>query len=252
MNFKRRLFAATVHLGISFFIAALAWALVSRVLYPYPYIEISGGRQLFLLLVSVDVLLGAVLTFSVFSVGKLRNVLIRDLAVIGALQLTALGYGLWTMYAVRPVYLVHEIDRFKVVTAADLDQTDLDDAPSQFQRLPISGVRIIGLRLPRNSNDKLRSLDLELAGKELSLQTSWWQPLDDANRTSMRQQGKSMQLVRQRAGDQSAKLDQILRAGGVNDEQAIALPLLTRLASWSVVLDKRDLKIIGYLPIDLF
>lgn len=252
MNFKRRFFAAAVHLGISLVIAALAWALVSRVLYPYPYIEISGGRQLFVLLVSVDVILGAVLTFSVFSLGKRRSVLIRDLAVIAALQLTALGYGLWTMYAVRPVYLVHEVDRFKVVTAADLDPGDLDEAPVQFRHLPVSGVQVIGLRIPRDSDDKLRSLDLELAGKELSLQTSWWQPLNEDNRMSMRQQGKPIQLLRQRAGEHAEKLDRILRDGGLNDDQAIALPLLTRLASWSVVLDKRDLKIIGYLPVDLF
>lgn len=252
MNLKNRLFAAGIHLCISFVIAGLAWALVSRVLYPYPFIEISGGRQLFILLISVDVMLGAVLTFSVFSVGKLRSVLIRDLLVIAALQLTALGYGLWSLYAARPVYLVHEVDRFKVVSAADLDKADLDEAPAEFRELPKSGVRVIGLRSARDGGDKLRSLDLEIAGKELSLQTGWWQPLNDANRISMRQHAKPIQLLRQRAGAEVAKLDQILRTAAVSEEDAIALPLLTRLASWSVVLDRRDLKIIGYLPIDLF
>jgi hypothetical protein len=252
MNFKNRLFAAGVHLGISLVIAGLAWALVSRFLYPYPFIEISGGRQLYILLVSVDIVLGSMLTFSVFSSGKLRRVLVRDLVIIGVLQLTALGYGLWTMYVARPVYLVHEIDRFKVVTAADLDESELVRAPPEFRQTSVFGIKTIGLRPARDSADKLRSLDLELAGKELSLQTEWWQPLSDANRISMRQHGKPVQVLRQKAVAGGTELDRILRDSNVGDEEAIALPLLARLASWSIVLDKRDLRIIGYLPIDLF
>ena len=68
----------------------------------------------------------------------------------------------------------------------------------------------------------------------------------------MRQHGKPVLFLRQKAIDGGAELDEILRAANVSDDEAITLPLLTRLASWSVVLDKRDLKIIGYLPIDLF
>jgi hypothetical protein len=252
MNLRNRLLAASVHLSISLVIAGLAWAIVSKLLYPYPFIEVSGGRQLFVLLMSVDIILGSVLTFSVFSSGKLRRVLVRDVVIIGVLQLTALGYGLWTMYVARPVYLVHEVDRFKVVTAADLDASDLRHALPQFRQTSKFGVKTIGIRQARDSADKLRSLDLELAGQDLSLQTEWWQPLSEDNRSSMRQHGKPIQLLRQKAVDGGAELDQILRTADVGDDGAIALPLLTRLASWTVVLDRRDLKIIGYLPIDLF
>lgn len=252
MNFKKRLLAAGVHLAISFFIAALAWALIAKVFYPYPFTEISGGRQLFLLLVVVDIVLGSVLTFSIISQGKLRPVLIRDLIVICALQLTALGYGLWTLYVARPVYLVHEVDRFKVVTAADLNESDLNIALPEFRHTPLLGIKTIGIRPARDSAERLRSLDLELAGQDLSLQTEWWQSLSEENRISMRQHGKPVLFLRQKAIDGGAELDEILRAANVSDDEAITLPLLTRLASWSVVLDKRDLKIIGYLPIDLF
>lgn len=252
MNLKSRLFVASMHLGISVLMAALAWLLVFKVFYPYPFIEISGGRQLFLLMMAVDVILGPLLTFTVFSPGKARPVLRRDLMAIGVLQMTALMYGLWTMYAARPVYLVHEVDRFKVITAVDLDASDLAEAPAEFRRLPISGVQTIGLRAARNSSEKLNSLELELAGKDLSLQTGWWQPLSDDNRTSIRQHGKPVALLRQRTTDGSAELDRILRAARLQDEAVIALPLVARLGSWSVLLDKRDLKIVGYLPIDLF
>lgn len=252
MNFKNRLTGAGIHLCICLAVAVLAWFVLFRFFYPYPFIEISGGRQLFLLLVTVDVILGPSLTFAVMSPGKMRHVLRRDLIFIGAVQLAALMYGLGIMYAARPIYLVHEVDRFKLVSAADVDESNLAEAPVEFRRLPIAGVETIGLRKARSSAEKLSSLDLEMAGRDLSLQAGWWQPLSDDNRASIRQHGKSVALLRQRVTDGSAELDRILRARGLRDENAIALPLVTRGFSWSVLLDKRDLKIVGYLPIDLF
>jgi hypothetical protein len=252
MNLKNRFFAAGVHLSISLVTAALAWALVSKVWYPYPFIEISGGGHLFLLLVAVDIVLGSVLTFAVFSSGKLRRVLMRDLMVIGLLQLTALTYGLRTVYIARPIYIVYEVDRFKVVTAADVDVGDLRNTLPQFQHTPIRGVQTIGIRQARDHDDKLRSLELELAGKDLSLQTEWWQPISEQNRISMRQHGMPIHLLRKKAKNDGTEIDKILLAAGLLEKDAIALPLLTRLASWSVILDRHDLKIVGYLPVDLF
>lgn len=252
MNLKNRLFAASLHLSVSLLWAAFAWLLVFKLFYPYPFNEISGGRQLFLLIVMVDVILGPLLTFTIVSPSKVRHVLMRDLIVIVAVQMTALMYGLWTIYVARPVYLVHEVDRFRVVSAADVDASDLAEAPVEFRRIAITGLQTIGIREARNGIEKLNSLELELAGRDLSLQPGWWQPLSDENRASIRQHGKSVALLRQRAIDGGAELDRILRAAKLTDKDVIALPLVTRLASWSVLLDKRNLKIVGYLPIDLF
>ena len=252
MNLKNRFVGAGVHLCICLVIAVLAWFVIFKFFYPYPFIEISGGRQLFLLLVTVDVILGPLLTFTVLSPGKVRHILRRDLIIIGAVQMAALLYGLGIMYFARPIYLVHEVDRFKVVSAADVDKSDLAEAALEFRRLPIIGVETIGLRAARSSAEKLSSLELEIAGRDLSLQPGWWQPLSDDNRASIRQHGKSVALLRQRVTDGGAALDRILSASGLRDEDAIVLPLLALESSWSVLMDKRDLKILGYLPIDLF
>lgn len=252
MNFKVRLFGASVHLGICFVVAVISWLVISEFFYVYPFIEISGGRQLFLLILAVDVVLGPPLTFLVLSPNKTASVLKRDLIVIGTVQIAALMYGLGTMYFSRPIYLVHEVDRFKVVSAADIDDSDLAEAAPEFRRLPKIGVQIIGLRAARNSAEKLRSLDLEIAGKDLAMQPGWWQPLSGDNRASILQHGKSFALLKQRATDGGAELDRILRASGLREEDVIALPLQARMVSWSMLLDKRNVKILGYLPIDLF
>ena len=128
-NWKRRLRASTVHLGISLCIAALAAALVFGLWYPYPYGEISGGRELFLLVVAVDVVMGPLITLAIFNSTKPRRELIMDFTVVGALQLAALGYGLWTVFAARPVHLVFEYSRMSVVHAIDVDADLLAKAP---------------------------------------------------------------------------------------------------------------------------
>ncbi|NTV87211.1 MAG: pilus assembly protein, partial [Burkholderiaceae bacterium] len=119
-DWKIRARAAAVHLCISLLVAGVAAGLVFGLWYPYPYREISGGRELFLLVVAVDVVLGPLVTFVVFNRTKPRKELVRDLALVGLMQLAGLAYGLWTVHEARPVHLVFEIDRFRAVHAVDV------------------------------------------------------------------------------------------------------------------------------------
>ena len=113
-DLKTRFRAAGVHLGLSALVALLAGAVVFGLWYPYPYRVISGGQSLFWLVVTVDLVLGPLLTWIVFDRRKPRAELVRDVSVIALLQLSALVYGLVSVYQARPVYLVHEVDRFRV------------------------------------------------------------------------------------------------------------------------------------------
>ena len=115
-----RLKASSIHLGISLAIALLAALLVFGLWYPYPYREISGGRELFLILVAVDVILGPLMTLTIFNRSKPWPELRRDLAIVVLLQLAALSYGLWSVFVARPVHLVFEYDRFRVVHAVEV------------------------------------------------------------------------------------------------------------------------------------
>ena len=107
--------AAAIHLGIS---AAIALAVVGAMRiawYPAPYFDAAGGAMLLLLLVGVDVVVGPLLTLVVYSPQKKH--LHADLAVIAALQLAALAYGVSVMYGARPVYVAFAGDRFELVAA---------------------------------------------------------------------------------------------------------------------------------------
>ena len=53
--------------------------------------------------------------------------------MIGVLQLAALVYGLHTVYIVRPVAMVFEVERFRLVTANDVL---LDELPKALPGVP--------------------------------------------------------------------------------------------------------------------
>lgn len=252
MKWKERSRAAAWHLLASLAVASLAAALVFLVWYPYPYGEVAGGSGLFRIIVAVDVIMGPLLTFVVFNSTKPRTELWRDLSVVVALQLSALIYGLYTVYQARPVYLVHEVDRFRVVTAADIDPADLPQAQGAFRELPNFGIRVIGLRPPKDADERMELLGSALAGKDISLVPKLWQDLDAANRQEIRTRAKEAAFLRPRSKDGGQALDRLLAAAGVTAEQALTLPLVGRRDDWSVVMDKRELRIIGYLPVDGF
>ena len=73
---------AGVHLGINVVVAILVAAVVLLLWYPYPYRDLSGGRELFTMLVSIDVILGPLLTLAVFNLKKPRNAVIPGLSVV--------------------------------------------------------------------------------------------------------------------------------------------------------------------------
>lgn len=252
MKWKERGLAAGIHLLASLVVASIAAVLVFMVWYPYPYREVAGGSGLFRLIVAVDVVLGPLLTLIVFNRAKPRKELWRDLSVIAVLQLAALGYGLWTMYQVRPVYLVHEVDRFKVVTPLDIDLAELSQAKPEFQRLPLHGIRVIGVRAAHDGAERLNDITSGLAGKDISAMPGRWQELDADNQAQIRARARDVAFLRARTKDSGQALDRVIAAAGLTPEQVIALPLVSQRYDWTVLMDRRDLRIIGYLPIDAF
>lgn len=252
MKLQDRSIAAALHLLASLAIASLAAVLVFFVWYPYPYREVAGGRELFLLIVAVDLVVGPVLTFVVFNRSKPRQELWRDLSIIGVLQLAALCYGLWTIFLVRPVYLVHEVDRFRVVTAADIDPASLPQALPEFQKIPLFGISVIGVRKARDSDEMMRAIDSAIAGKDIGMMPSRWQALDAGNQEQIRQRARTADFLRARASDSGAAIDEIIGSAGLKSTDVIALPLTARRTDWSVLMSSKDLRIIGYVPVDSF
>jgi len=249
---RPRLRAAAIHLGFSALVAALAAWLVFGLWYPYPYREISGGSELFRLIVAVDVVLGPLITLAVFNLAKPRKELRRDLAVVVCLQLTGLAYGLHAVQIARPVHLVHEIDRFRVVHHSEIPAELLDKAPSGVNAMPWTGPTLLGLRPFRDQSEKAEFTLAALSGVHLGARPELWQPYE-ASRNDVLQAAKPVAELKRRFPGRTSEIDAALREAGATSDQAAYLPLIARKAdAWTVLLDASTAKVIGFIPLDSF
>lgn len=251
-DWRTRLKAAAIHLALSGLVAALAGLLVFAIWYPYPYREISGGRELFLLVVTVDVIMGPLITFAVFNRAKPRKELRRDLAVVALLQLAALCYGLWTVNLARPVHMVFEYDRFRVVHQVEIPEELVGRAPAGIAIAPALGPTLLTLRPLKDGQEHLEYTMGALQGLQLSARPDLWQTYD-AGRQQVLQAAKPVSQLKSRFPQRAAEIDAILQRAGRVAAQASYLPLVARKAEgWTVLLDAGTADVIGYLPLDSF
>jgi hypothetical protein len=248
--------AALIHLGLSLGVAVLAALLVFLVWYPYPYREISGGRDLFLLLVAVDVIMGPILTLTIFNPKKPRRELHRDLAVIGLLQLAALSYGLWTMAVARPVHLVFEIDRFRVVHAIDVPDDLLSQAPANLQNLPFTGPTLLSVREFRDSKESFDATVAALQGIALGARPDLWQSYAKA-KPLIAARAQPLTQLKNRFPIRAHEIDAALASSRPTAEAKRGvsigyIPMVGRSSFWTVLIDIETTDIIAFVPIDSF
>ncbi len=251
LHWKDRFRASGIHLALSLGVAALAGLLVFGLWYPYPFREISGGRELFLLVVSVDVVLGPLVTFAVFSRSKPWRVMRRDFVVIGLLQLAALSYGLWTVYVARPVHMVFEYHRFSAVHALDVPVVNLDKVQPGIDAMPLWGPTLLSLReFKDNKEQTLATLDA-MAGVNVAARPELWQPYEVA-RASVLKAAKPWMKLKERFPAHTAMLDGAARRTGRPESELLYLPMVGRKTFWTVLVDPVTAQPLDYLPLDSF
>jgi len=123
---KDRVYAFLIHLSISFSIAVLVSLLVFYIWYPAPLHEAVGVTTIFLMLMSIDIIVGPIITFLIYKRGKPS--LKFDLSTIAVLQLIALCYGIYNVYQGRPAFVVFNVNMFEVTRLIDVDASSLETA----------------------------------------------------------------------------------------------------------------------------
>ncbi len=248
---KNKLRAFCIHLCLSLAVVTLTALVVFGVWYPYPYREISGGRDIFLMIVAIDVVLGPLITFTVFNPAKSRRETLLDFSVIGLMQLGALLYGLWTVYEARPVHTVFEYDRLRVVHASDVPPELISQAPKGIDPLPIAGPTWLSLRR-LNGNEQMEMNMAALNGVAVAAQPSLWLPYEAGTKAILQAAHPAAEL-RTRFPAQSAIIDIALAEAGKPADALVYLPLQARKDTvWTAILDRETAKPLAYLPLDSF
>lgn len=245
--------ASLAHLGASALVAAACAALVFGLWYPYPYNVLVGGRELFLLVVAVDVVMGPLLTLVVYDRRKPLGELVRDMGLIVLLQCAALAYGLHTVAQARPVFLAFEGDRFRVVRPADIDDEKLAQARPEAQRLGFTGPRPMGVKLAQPTDrDFPASIQLSLAGEHPAFRPERWVPYD-LQRSKVITAARPLSQLREKHVGAVAQINEAVQKAGVAEERLGFLPLLAGAhTEWVVLVSLDDARPLAYLPLDGF
>lgn len=248
-----KLKAFFAHIGLSLILGLITAFLVFGVWFPDPYRDIAGGWDLFLLVMLVDLCCGPLLTFVVFNYKKPRKELFRDLSFIGALQLTALVYGVYAVSVARPVHLVFEVDRFRVVSVADIELSDLQYAPPEMRSLSWTGPTVISARVPKpGDEDFFRAVELGMQGIEVSFQPKYWQHYS-AQKNEVLKRAKPVADLKNKHPAKFEKISAAIKKTGLSESSIGYLPLQGRKSSdWVVFIDLRNTDLVGFANVDGF
>lgn len=250
-SLRRRLRLGGIHLAISVCSALLAALLVFGLWYPHPYGDLSGGRTLFFLVVCIDIIMGPLITVIILNEAKSRKQLVMDLSLVGMLQISALSYGLWTVFVARPVHLVFEYTRMTVVHAIDIEADLLIRAPTPLQSLPVLGPTLISLRPFKDAREHLDATMAAIGGASLAARCDLWQPYANS-RADILKEAKPASELHTRFANQVALIDSAVAKLKQPLEQLRYLPLVARDKAWTVLLDEVTAEPVGFLPLDSF
>ena len=239
-----RLRAAGLHLAISVVIAGAVLALVFGAWYPSPLPGLLGVDAILLIMVAVDVVLGPLFTLIVFDRRKRR--LAWDLATIGALQLAALVYGVYTVYQGRPAFVVLVKDRFEVVSPAELRPGDRAAARSNPHALidPLA-PRWVAARLPASDRERSEILMESLTrGRDAQHHPRLY--VDYASEApAALERSLPIQRLRELNPQRGAEIDAAVAASGRAEGALRYLPLRAPARDGAVLVDRGDGRVLA-------
>ncbi|MEM7708963.1 MAG: TfpX/TfpZ family type IV pilin accessory protein [Pseudomonadota bacterium] len=240
--------ASGIHLLISAGIAAAAVAVMLGVMYPWEYFQASGGFKLLAILLSVDVVIGPLLTLLVFKIGKPS--LKFDLTVIALLQVAALVYGMWVVIEARPVFLVHVGDRFHLVRANDLEDELLAlGSEERFRTKSWTGPRLAVAIKPRDVDRQQELMMAALSGTDLNYFPETYSDYEQHTDAVLARSLSTVQLLKNRPED-GAPIAAFLEDNSREASSTVVLPLKVGINFLTALVDSRTGEILKIFAVD--
>jgi len=229
--------ASGLHLLISVAIAGAVLALMLSLWFPGPLFEAAGGNDLLIILVGVDVVVGPLITLVIFRSGKPG--LKFDLAVIGAMQIGALVYGMHAVYLARPAFIVFVRDQFQVASAAQLDPEELAKAKyAEFRQPPLTGPLLAFAVLPTDPAELRQFAMVGLAGHDLQEFPRLFVPYSGQT-AEVLARSWTLARVRQSEPEAAKVIDAWLAQSGTKEADVRYVRMRARRAWMAVLIDAR-------------
>lgn len=221
--------------------------------YRWPGWYLSSVMHIVGIVLMVDLALGPLLTLIVANPRKRRTALARDIGMIVAVQLVALGYGAVTLWMGRPLYYAFSVNSLQLVQASDLKGGEIALGRSQNPGLApywYSLPRWVWAPLPQDPQQAAKIVGGTLFGGEDVTQMPrifrpWKQGLPDLHKqlTTVDQMKYFSRLEKQRLKGQMRRL-------GLADDQPDTLIFWGGSRRLLAVFDPQSLRIVALLRPD--
>lgn len=161
------------HLLLSLIILLVLSALIALVMFPGALFSLAGGVDGIKIIAGVDMVLGPLLTLIIYNRTKPTRELLRDLSIIFAIQVLALGAGMYVVHQSRPAAVVYSFDQFHTTKLSEFKEEG--QAPEDLRWLRPA---YYNLQLPAD-DDEARSqmVEFEFSGQPIRLMVDKFEPL---------------------------------------------------------------------------
>jgi len=174
---QQKLKASAIHLIISAFLLTLILLYTFLIWYPSPYAEISGIQKIIAVLIGVDLVLGPLLTFIVYKKNKPRLKL--DLTLIATVQISALIYGVHSIYQGHPAFVVFAIDRFELIAAKDINPSQARHQEFRISKLWLPKLAFVVPPSDRKEHNRLLFEVLFQGKPGMQWRPQYYEPMDN-------------------------------------------------------------------------
>lgn len=249
INWRERFVAFTIHFIATLGVAAIAAALIFFLWFPHPLETMVGGTELFMLVVGCDLVLGPLISLVIYNSQKSRNKLILDYTIVGLLQVAAMAYGVFVVAGTRPVYLAFNADRIEVVTARDIEDSELAQARDpRYSRLPWNGPRFVYVKVP--PEDRQDAMFQSLAGREEQQRPKFFVPYEEGLEV-IRARARPVSAITRRFPATAPQFDAAMaKIEGIPAGRIAALPVRHRKGFWTALIDTATGKPVQYVAVD--
>lgn len=240
--------AAGIHLLVSVLVVALVGVAIMALWYPPALFKMAKAGKFMALIAGIDIVIGPLVTLIIYKHGK--RLLKLDLAIIAALQVAFMAYGLNVMWQTRPVFLVAVPDRFELVFANEIEPADLAAGKRpEFRTLSATGPVLVGAQLPILSEERFELSMSGLAGRDVQVIPKYYVPYDAAV-ASLLTKAQPLAVGPETSQALSDALIEAARDAGKEPGQLLWLPLHGRRGTATMLVEAGSGRVVGPVAFD--
>lgn len=241
--FKNKFKAFFIHFLLSAVAVSLIFLAVVLIWFPSPFLGLTNFKDIATIIISVDLILGPLLTFVAFNPKK--KSLKKDLAFILSIQIIALSYGIYTLFLTHPVYIAYHGNAFSMVTAKQASPEK-----AKYKQLKVSKLSkptLVYMETNKEIRDKLFAETMN-EGRDIEAHAEYYKPYENHIDTILENSLDTVKLFGKE--NQTPSTKHFLKQYDTRKDKYAYLPLIGTSRNAIIVLDKKTADVVTTIDID--